>query len=359
MNVLVLTGKFGMGHYSVAQSIKEHIHKEYPYATIYVIDILDYLVPQASKMVYSSYNLMVQKASVVYNFLYKTSTKFDDDRFIPKWTLEKMKQLIQLTKPDVAISTLPLSSAMVSKYKQITGSRLPLVTCMTDISTNTEWIKNKTDMYLVATEEVKTQLVETGITEGCIQICGIPVKEKFKTALILPVKERKQLLVMGGGLGLIPVTNHFYDTLNEQRDVCVTVITGKNKKEYDRLKAKYPNIEVLGFTDKVDEYMQNADLIVSKAGGITLFEIIHKEVPLVVFSPFLEQERYNAEFIEKRGIGEVLWDKKDDAACRALTILNDEEKLATMKVRMKGIKSEIDINIIRNIVSTLNIIGVA
>ena len=51
------------------------------------------------------------------------------------------------------------------------------------------------------------------------------------------------------------------------------------------------------YTNKINEYMRNADLIVSKSGGITLFEAIYSETPIYVVNPFLMQEVKNARFI--------------------------------------------------------------
>ena len=61
----------------------------------------------------------------------------------------------------------------------------------------------------------------------------------------------KQLLIMGGGLGLLPKGDAFYEALNGVPGLSVTVIAGKNKKMYKKLHGKYENIRVLGFTEDV------------------------------------------------------------------------------------------------------------
>ena len=61
-----------------------------------------------------------------------------------------------------------------------------------------------------------------------IVVNGIPVRQDFhfRTAEKGTVKE---LLVMGGGLGLIPRAEEFLSALATSPDVHVTVITGKNE----------------------------------------------------------------------------------------------------------------------------------
>ena len=88
--------------------------------------------------------------------------------------------------------------------------------------------------------------------------------------------------------------------------------------------------------------MRNADLIVSKSGGITLFEAIYSETPIYVVNPFLMQEVKNARFIEERGIGQVVWKEKDHITDDILSIINDDESIEIMKNNMKKIKENVN-----------------
>ena len=51
--------------------------------------------------------------------------------------------------------------------------------------------------------------------------------------------------------------------------------------------------------DAMKRYMAQADLILSKPGGITLFETICSELPLLAFSPFLQQEINNSRLLDR------------------------------------------------------------
>ncbi|MGL4820025.1 MAG: MGDG synthase family glycosyltransferase [Bacilli bacterium] len=359
MKVLILTGKFGMGHYSVAQTLEQQIMKDYAHYDIEIIDVLEYIIPKTSKVVYHSFNMVVTKASGLYNFLYKSAGLFEEPTVVYKTFLKKVSVLLEEKRADVVISTLPLSSALVSIYKEETGADIPLITCITDVTCHHEWIHPKTNMYLVASTEVKSNLEQLGIRADNIIVGGIPVKEQFKITKEKPVRAEKHLLIMGGGLGLIPLEEDFYERLSCVPNVRVTVIMGHNKKGYAQLHGKYRNIHVIGYTNKVHEFMEQADVIISKAGGITLFEIIHKELPVLVLHPFLEQEKFNAHFIEKRGIGRVLWNKKQHTADAALHLLMSDHERQKMSQNMRTIKAEIETNIIHSILKCKETIEVA
>ena len=113
----------------------------------------------------------------------------------------------------------------------------------------------------------------------------------------------------------------------------MTVITGKNETLRRELEKTYPTFEIVGFTSRVAEYMARADLLLTKAGGITTFEAIHSGTPLCLLRPFLMQEEANAAYVQAQGFGKVLWNKSREAQ-DILDLLADQETLEDMKQRM-------------------------
>ena len=79
--------------------------------------------------------------------------------------------------------------------------------------------------------------------------------------------------------------------------------------------------------------MARADLLLTKAGGITTFEAIHTGTPLCLLRPFLMQEEANAAYVQSHGFGKVLWNKGRESQ-EILDLLADQETLADMKQRM-------------------------
>lgn len=341
MKAIILTGRFGMGHYSASAAIKQQIEDEIADAQIEIIDIFEYVAPKLQNIVYTSFNLLVSKANKIYNFVCKNTPEFDSTIPFTNIFIKKIEELIEEKSPDYVISTLPFCSRIMSEFKEKTGMPIPLITCITDVSTHSEWVSSQTNIYLVASDSVKQSLVQGGTAPDDIIVCGIPVKLQFKkiaekrAAQISTPSGVKNILVMGGGLGLFTLEKDFFETLDRAEGIKTTVITGNNKKAYNALYGKYENIEVVGYTDEVHKYMAEADLMISKSGGISLFEAIYAELPMLIITPFLEQEKYNACFIEQKWIGEVMWDKQESTAIRAIRIVRSERKLAFMRKNMK------------------------
>ena len=355
MKVLILTGKFGMGHWSASQSLAQQFQDEEPGTEVRVLDFIDYAVPSASEAWYKGFSLLVTHGSGIYNTYYKITENMESDAHPPfEWHfLERLSTLLDEEEPDMVVATHPLCAQLVSRYKQETGGALLLVTCITDLSVHGEWINSGTDCYLVGTEEIKERLAAKGVNRDIIYVTGIPVRAEFKLPVHRGDRQQRNLLIMGGGLGMMPKKDSFYEALDTLPGVRTTIITGRNQKLYDRLAGKYENIEVVGFTDRVYEYMAWADLVLTKPGGITMFESIFSELPILAWEPFLEQEKNNARFLVKRGLGRVAAKEPDECLTAIRELIYDDYTLADMSAKMHALKEKLEQESLTHILARL------
>lgn len=342
MNILILTGRFGMGHYSAAKALEEEILQNNPNANIYTVDVIDYLFPKIGKLIYGGFGLMVSKCSFIYNFLnYFTENYIHLP--VGRGLVNRMEELVKECDADVVAAMFPVCAQYVSAYKEKTNSGIQLYTYITDISVHEEWIAEHTNLYFVGAKRTADNLIARGVPKEKVRISGIPVRACFQNNKQDHIWQmKKEILIMGGGLGLIPFSDNLLEWLSNDPKVHVTVITGTNRKLKEKLEDGYPNMEILGYIKNVDYYMHRADLIVTKAGGITTFEAIHTRTPLFVIRPFLEQEYGNAMYIEEEGIGKVLWSEDDSAAFELQNLLEHPEELNRMKENMSRICSELE-----------------
>ena len=333
-----------MGHVKCAEAIAEEIYASQPDASVTTVDVMDYLFPHLSKAIYKGFSLLVTKLPGMYNHLNRAAGKHAG---VPmkKTIAAKLDRLIAETQPDLIISNLPVCSKYISAYKELRVCTVPLFTYITDITVHDEWIADKTDLYFVGDESTGNVLISKGVSAEKIVVSGIPVKRVFKSAFkdgTLKDQEKadtgthtkKRLLIMGGGLGLVPGGSRLLKRLNEETCFEVTLIAGKNRSLEKRARRKYKNINVVGFTDKIADYMAAADLVLTKPGGITTFEAIASRTPMYIADPFLEQEMGNARFIESKNIGRVVWSRDCDVASDIINFLKDTALIDTMKENM-------------------------
>ena len=360
MNILILTGNFGMGHTSAANAIAEKIGNEFEDANVYVVDLFKNAFNSSNYDI--PFRIMIKNGKFLYNQVYRHTEDSEKKKKLPfgKYFTRSLDEMIRKTDADVIISTLWSCSQVVSDYKQMTGCSIPLVTCITDVTSHSEWIQPNTDFYLTAAPKVKTELIRKGINPNRIIVSGVPVRAEFEApyALDRPTQE-KRLLIMGGGLGLLPKTKSFYERVNRLNGVKTTIITGSNTSLYNALTGRYENIEVLGFVNDVPKYMKNADLIISKPGGITLFEAISAELPLLSFCPFLEQEMRNGEFVVENNLGRVLPKDPDMWTAKIQDVLNNGELLNEIRANMRQFKTHLDENALLHILRDYEIQGAA
>jgi UDP-N-acetylglucosamine:LPS N-acetylglucosamine transferase len=86
--------------------------------------------------------------------------------------------------------------------------------------------------------------------------------------------------------------------------------------------------------------MLRADLMVSKPGGVTLSEAIYTGLPILMPKPFLQQERNNAAFAVRHGIGRVASQNSGECLAQIWSLLQDPSALAAMSSNMEALRGQ-------------------
>ena len=344
MKILILTGKFGMGHMSAAQTIKAQLEEQLG-AEVLLVDLVQYVLEEYSAGLYRAYGAFVKRSSSVFNWLYKSTDKGSLQGKLPweRTLAQAVAELVETTGADMLIATHSASVMAASAYKRRYGVKLPLITVITDIVSHSNWITAESDWYLAATPFSRDFLVQKGIAPERVLVGGIPVKPIFKN---LPRKKTsggtRRLLIMGGGCGLLPKDKAFYEALNRLPQVETTILTGNNHALLAQLDGAYAHITAQAFTDEVPKLMAEADVIISKPGGLSVFEAIYAEKPLLLFPPKLEQEKRNGRYMQESGMA-LLLPSEGQAMAEAIgRALADEVGLKRLARQMRRLKAELD-----------------
>ncbi|MBO4379014.1 MAG: hypothetical protein J5889_08620 [Clostridia bacterium] len=197
------------------------------------------------------------------------------------------------------------------------------------------------DAYFLPHEKVKDECVQAGIPAEKLIVTGMPVagsfqsdltKEEARSTLGIPVNA-KMYLIMTGGIGCGDAIG-LCDKLLEvpDPDMLLCVLAGRNQELLDRLGEKYndnPCIRAVPFTDQVSAYMCAADVLLSKAGGISSAEAAILNVPLVHTMMIPGVETRNARFFADLGMS-MMADNFDEAARFADRIVYDGKTAARL-----------------------------
>ena len=334
MNVLILTGRFGMGHIRCAEALKECMLTQTGGAVnVETVDLLEYLFPRAARQIYAGFGKFVSFCPDLYNRLNLLAGENENSLPFRKVCCEKMSVLMRRYRPDLVIANLPLCVQFFSLFKEQTGDRTPLYVYVTDITFHREWVAPRANLYFVGDTVTQKAILAQGVAAKDVHITGIPVSGAFRAPQVRG-EGRRQILVMGGGLGILPGGTETLEILHCLREADVTLVCGTNQKLRRLAEERYPDFRILGCTDRVPQLMRQADVLITKPGGITTFEAIRSELPLLCIAPTLEQELGNASFIERHGFGKIVYEKSDFTAEGLAAFLRDGE-LAEMRRNMR------------------------
>ena len=322
LKILIFSASFGNGHLRAAEAVIEGIRIQEPLAKIIHLDFGDFLSKSINTMIKNIYGEIINHIPKLWGrFYYKTSMvqpRSMSQRFLNKLGQNQFLKYIHVFEPDFILCTYPTVSSILAQLRYENVLKVPVITIITDYTVHSHWVHPSVDRYIVACTEVKDSLLSWGIEGPRIHVTGIPVSPKFEEVMdrgdILSKLGLKldlpTFLVMGGSYGVLKSANRICKKLaNSSVPVQAIIVCGKNRKLYYSLneviaQARNPMVR-LEYVHNVEELMSVSDLIITKAGGLTVSEALTKHLPLVIYKPIPGQEEENAHFVQRIGAGIV------------------------------------------------------
>ncbi|MCL6459959.1 MAG: glycosyltransferase [Gorillibacterium sp.] len=317
--ILILSGDLGDGHIQAAGAIAEAARLYGPGAETVTFNFPAVTHPRFHQIGRYFYTKWVTTFPFVYGYLFqKTRGENTVSQIFKKmkfYTLNRLNRLLQEVQPTVIVATFPGAAAGISMLKENGFTDLPAVTIITDHTDHSYWLHPYTDLYIVASDQVKKALLERGIPDKRISVTGIPIRSQFsKTIDRLQLRDKLGLdptlpvvLLMGGGMGMIAKE---CSSMLLSNDILIptqfVMICGHNdrlRQQLEREMTDSPHsVHVTGFVDNIHEWMAAADLLVTKPGGLTTSEAIAMELPMLLYRSLPGQERDNATFLTQAGV---------------------------------------------------------
>jgi UDP-N-acetylglucosamine:LPS N-acetylglucosamine transferase len=291
-------------------------------------------------------------------FKWLESLRVYENNFVLKASLKYGLKMLNQFQPQSIVSVHPMTQHFTAKMVKILGwqNQVPLVTVVTDPGKGAwkGWVCPDVNHYVVAHDAAYSYLVEEGVPKEKIHKLGMPIHPKFQP---IHPPEAKQLLKESLGLdpdkftvllsagwiggGNAPKLFEELLALNTP-NLQVVYLCGQNKKLYkEALKqtiTSKSNVEakIMPYVTNVELWMQTADVLVSKLGGLTTYEALATELPVLAdcLTPPMPQEAGTVKIIDQTGAGKLI-ENPGDLTLMIKLMMENPTMLEAMKNNTK------------------------
>ncbi|MBQ4131991.1 MAG: undecaprenyldiphospho-muramoylpentapeptide beta-N-acetylglucosaminyltransferase [Clostridia bacterium] len=260
----------------------------------------------------------------------------------------RAKRLLKQLNPDVVVGTGGYVSGPVLRQAAKLGLRTAIHEQNAFPGVTTKMLVPLVDTVMLAMVEAKPRLK----LKKAPVITGNPVREDFLTLSKQTAKKDLNLpdlpvlLSAGGSLGAAPINNAVLDLITakwKDNDILFLHATGKGgyEKFITELKARgvdlnAPNLIIKDYIDNMGQCMAAADLVIARAGAITLSELsVCGKPSILIPSPYVAENHqfHNAMSLKRAGAAEVI-EEKDLNSTKLLdtveNIIHNNSKLTKM-----------------------------
>ncbi|NLO82426.1 MAG: hypothetical protein GX094_05120 [Clostridiales bacterium] len=352
-NVLIITACYGAGHYQVSNALALMIKQLRPDWNVEIRDFLNYTKPFIKHALLFGYQQVIKHFANGYKWYYQATSQLSPNsklrQIVNRVGSEKLLEAIQSLSPDIVVCTFPNPAGIVSHLKSCGCIDMPLVTVITDVAFHNQWLHPFMDAYILAADIVAKHLKRKGVPSQKLYVTGIPLRPEFSVACHSPTiwkdydisPDLFTLMTMGGGCGLLAgIEDIFHELASMDLPMQILAITGTNQALAKKLetiaKSSRIPIRVMGFVDNVAQLMEISDLLLTKAGGVTVFEALAKRLPMIIYKPLPGHERNNARFLLKHNAA-IQAKTKEQVIDTVIRCINDPTILDKVKKNMDGI----------------------
>ena len=337
--VLLITGSFGNGHIQVSNNLKDEFKKNYSSDVLIVeSDLFLEAHPNLTPILKEMYLYSFSYFRDIYGYLYYAGKRHKNMSSYRYFSYNYLRKLVEKESPDIIVSVFPTPALSL-----LESTDIPIVNIVTDYYFHKSWLTKNAYRYFVANEDSKMEFVEAGVNSDKVKVFGIPINTNFdekvdkkswyeENNLLL---NKKTILLSAGAFG---VTNNFEDVISNIMDIGnlqVVIICGKNNQFKMRLEKNFKgkkDIEIIGYTNDMREWMQTSDVLITKAGGVIISEALASTIPLILLNPVPGQERENAKYFERNGLAKIAYTESE--IIEHLTYFLNEENLKLVRNKM-------------------------
>lgn len=195
---------------------------------------------------------------------------------------------------------------------------------------------------------ISTKVFTAFPIEGKNFICvGNPVRKRLNISENKMNKNKFCLFIFGGSQGSRAINEGVISQLEELNKLNIKIIHQTGKLDFERVKREYEKYSnkdyiVKDYIYDIENVYKEADLIVSRSGASSVFEIIEVSVPSILIplpSAADNHQFYNAKYLVDRSAS-VLLEQREilNLANKIKYYLENKEALNKMKLELKKLK---------------------
>ncbi|MBM0067326.1 MGDG synthase family glycosyltransferase [Alkalicoccobacillus gibsonii] len=332
---LLLHASIGYGHTKTAHVLAAEIKRSTQYKPE-VVDLFSSLPVWQQTMIRKSYFTIIGNTPFLWDVCYRytSQTKKSDLWFerLARPLYDTFNQIILKSHRPFILSTHVLITRLLAVWIKRSSKNIPLYHINTDFKLHRLAVHPQVSGYFLSGLEAFPP--QTDVPSTCYYSYGIPIehsecrlqnKDVLKDRLGLS-RNKPVVMVAGGGEGIARY-EEIIKGLNRIPQITILCFTGINQRLLLKVKQLgfEQDIQVMPFTDKFSMYVQASDVLITKAGGLTLAHALTVTTPVVIYQPLPGQEIENALLLKEKKAA-ILAEDESQLYKAVHTVLFNKEK---------------------------------
>jgi len=334
--VLILTASVGEGHDLPARTLAAQLRRERPDVEVVTEDCMPAMGRVVEAFSAGAPGIVFYRFKWLWDLGFWFFARCGPTRTFTQLTLMRLARpgilrLVRSVDPSVIVSVYPNVTEVLGRLRAEGSIGVPVVAGITDLAAMHYWAAPGIDLHLVTHPESVAEVREVAGRETnvrCVQ--GLTAREfveprdptAARRSLDLP-PAGKVVLVSGGGWGVGDLESAAETALAGDGVTEVVCLCGRNEELRTRLQRRYveePRVRVIGFTDRMGDWLAAGDVLVHSTGGLTVLEAHMRGCPTISYGWGRGHIRLNNRAFRRFGLADVATSPKEltDALRRAL-----------------------------------------
>ena len=318
VKMIILAAPLGTGHKMAANVLAQEAKRQGFVVTN--ADVFAFLPRPVSRLILGGYRLLLHYWPAGYAALYQWGNRQEGSLKLRTWLNHylavRAKNFLDREQPQLVLVTHATPAGILAEYKRRYAPDLFVAGVITDFVVHKWWLYDGINIYFTATAAAAEQLRLLASASlpvvPAVRVTGIPIRRHFSRMTYLYAREQFHwqpgtlvCLFLGGGQGLLPMEEILGKIVAAYpKHLQLVAVTGTNTDLAASL-SKYPGVTVYGYTDQLPDLLIGADVVVTKAGGVSLAESLAAGTEIILYQPLPGQEQGNAAYFTGQGLASM------------------------------------------------------